>query len=89
MQQKNKPTDFLALTDKNLPQLCLDLIRLVPNLSELTQNPQEIQQLGYIGGKENHVTETRKEFVSWLCRFEEYATPQQLQQLTNGMQPDL
>ena len=88
MQQKNKPTDLLALTDKNLPQLCLDLIRLVPNLSQPTQNPQEMQ-LGYIVGKENHVTETRKEFVSWLCRFEEYATPQQLQQLTNGMQPDL
>ena len=49
MQQKDKPTDFLALTDKNLLQLCLDVVRLVPNLSQLAQNPQEIN-LGYIGG---------------------------------------
>ena len=49
MQQQKNPTDFLALTDKNLSQLCLDVIRLVPNLSQLTQNPQEIK-LGYIGG---------------------------------------
>jgi hypothetical protein len=43
MQQKNKPTDLLVLTDKNLSQLCLDVVRLVPNLSELTENPQEIK----------------------------------------------
>ena len=33
MQQQNKTTDFLALNDKSLLQLSLDVIRLVPNLS--------------------------------------------------------
>ena len=49
MQQQNKPTDILALTDKNLIQLCLDVVRLVPNLSQLNENPQEIKA-DYIGG---------------------------------------
>jgi hypothetical protein len=33
MQQQNKPTDVLALNEKSLLQLSLDVIRLVPNLS--------------------------------------------------------